>query len=71
MRLTTRELITILHAVTSVTAGDLDGWSPDERDLLEAAESKLRSVTQSRRDYSRAAAQIDAWAEEELAHPTD
>lgn len=70
MRLTTRELLAVLHAVTTVTAGDWDGWSPEEQALLEVAEGKLREGMLARRDYPRAAAQVDAWEAAELANPT-
>ena len=43
MRFTDMQLEAVLHAVTSVTAGDSDGWEDDEWAALEKAEQRLKA----------------------------
>ncbi len=41
LRLTTQELKAVLHAMTSVTAGEADDWDEDDYAALERAEVKV------------------------------
>jgi len=69
MRLTTRQLLAVLHAVSSVTAGDWDGWTRQEQAALEAAETKLQAAAAARRDYARVNAAVEAEEADMLADP--
>jgi len=68
VRLTTRELSAVLHAITSVTAGDFDGWPENEQAAIESAETKVRALLHARKDYARVeaalAADVDAMLNE-------
>lgn len=43
MRFTDKQLDAVIHAVTSVTCGDSDGWEDDEWEALEKAEERLKA----------------------------
>ncbi len=60
IRYTTTELHAMLHAITSVTAGDGDGWRRAEWRALEAAEDKVRTVLHARADYDAVDKRIEA-----------
>lgn len=59
-RLTTRELSAVLHAITSVTAGDFDGWTEQEQAAIESAETKVRELLHARKDYATVNAAVEA-----------
>lgn len=48
MRFTDKQLHAVLDAVTSVTAGDADGWEDDAWEALEKAEERLKAEVKKR-----------------------
>jgi hypothetical protein len=56
MRLTTRELLAVTHAITDATAGKMANWTAAQQRTLNTAQQKINDRVVRRKDYARVAA---------------